>query len=77
MLATVYRPEHFFMSVGRIEMDIDAMILQLGNVGLLLESVETKGEQNLNNLLAAIQIVRRVRNALREGGDNENRNEQG
>lgn len=65
------------MSVGRIEMDIDAMILQLGNVGLLLESVETKGEQNLNNLLAAIQIVRRVRNALREGGEDENRNEQG
>lgn len=58
-------------------MDIDAMILQLGNVGLLLESVETKGEQNLNNLLAAIQIVRRVRNALREGGEDENRNEQG
>lgn len=57
-------------------MDIDAMILQLGNVGLLLESVETKGEQNLNNLLAAIQIVRRVRNALREGGEDENRNEQ-
>lgn len=53
------------------------MILQLGNVGLLLESVETKGEQNLNNLLAAIQIVRRVRNALREGGEDENRNEQG
>lgn len=58
-------------------MDIDAMILQLGNVGLLLESVETKGEQNLNNLLAAIQIVRRVRNALKEGGEDENRNEQG
>lgn len=58
-------------------MDIDAMILQLGNVGLLLESVETKGEQNLNNLLAAIQIVRRVRNALREGEEDENRNEQG
>ena len=58
-------------------MDIDTMILQLGNVGLLLETVETKGEQNLNNLLAAIQIVRRVRNALREGGEDENRNEQG
>ncbi len=57
-------------------MDIDAMILQLGNIGLLLESVETKGEQNLNNLLAAIQIVRRVRNALREGGEDENQNEQ-
>lgn len=58
-------------------MDIDAMILQLGNVGLLLESVETKGEQNLNNLLAAIQITRKTIKELKEANEHENRNEQG
>ena len=60
-----------------MDIDIDAMILQLGNVGLLLESVETKGEQNLNNLLAAIQITRKTIKELKEAIDHENRNEQG
>lgn len=58
-------------------MDMENIIMQLGNVGLLLESVETKGEQNLNNLLAAIQITRKTIKELKEAIDNENRNEQG
>lgn len=58
-------------------MDVENIIMQLGNVGLLLESVETKGEQNLNNLLAAIQIIRKTIKELKEAIDHENRNEQG
>lgn len=58
-------------------MDMENIIMQLGNVGLLLESVDTKGEQNLNNLLAAIQITRKTIKELKEAIDNENRNEQG
>lgn len=60
-----------------MKMETDNIILQLGNVGLLLESVETKGEQNLNNLLAAIQITRKTIKELKEAVDRENRNEQG
>ena len=58
-------------------MNVEDIVLQLGNVGLLLESVETKGEKNLNNLLAAIQITRKTINELKEAVDHENRNEQG
>lgn len=58
-------------------MDMENIILQLGNVGLLLETVETKGEQNLNNLLAAIQITRKTIKELKEANEHENRNEQG
>ena len=58
-------------------MDVENIIMQLGNVGMLLESVETKGEQNLNNLLAAIQITRKTIKELKEAIDHENRNEQG
>lgn len=58
-------------------MNVEDIILQLGNVGLLLESVETKGEKNLNNLLAAIQQTRKVIQKLKEAVDHENRNEQG
>lgn len=60
-----------------MKMETDNIILQLGNVGLLLESVETKGEQNLNNLLAAIQITRKTIKELKEAVEHENRNEQG
>jgi hypothetical protein len=60
-----------------MKMDVENIIMQLGNVGLLLESVETKGEQNLNNLLAAIQIIRKTIKELKEAIDHENRNEQG
>lgn len=58
-------------------MTVEDIILQLSNVGLLLESVETKGEKNLNNLLAAIQITRETIKELKEAVDRENRNEQG
>lgn len=58
-------------------MTVEDIVLQLGNVGLLLESVETKGEKNLNNLLAAIQITRKTIEGLKEAVDHENRNEQG
>lgn len=58
-------------------MTTEDIIFQLGNVGLLLESVETKGENNLNNLLAAIQITRKTIKELKEAVDHENRNEQG
>lgn len=51
------------------------MIMMLGNVGLLLNGVEVKGEMNLNNLLAAIQQIRSVRNALKEEAKHANRNE--
>lgn len=56
-------------------MTAEDIIFQLGNVGLLLESVETKGEKNLNNLLAAIQITRKTIKELKEAVDHENRNE--
>ena len=58
-------------------MRIEDIILQLGNVGVLLETVETKGEQNLNNLLAAIQITRKAVKGLKEAAESENRNQQG
>ena len=58
-------------------MDIDNLILRLGNVGLLLESVETKGEGNLNNLLAAIQLTRKTVKELKEVVNDENHDKQG
>lgn len=57
-------------------MSLENIIMQLGNVGLLLETVETKGEQNLNNLLAAIQITRKTIKELKEAVNDENQNEQ-
>lgn len=58
-------------------MNVDNVILNLGNVGLLLESVETKGEGNLNNLLAAIQLTRKTIKELKEIVNNENHDKQG
>ena len=58
-------------------MDIDNLFLRLGNVGLLLESVETKGEGNLNNLLAAIQLIRKTIKELKEVVNGENHDKQG
>lgn len=46
------------------------MIIELSNAGILLDTVETKGEKNLNNLLLAIQKLRAVRNALKEEEEN-------
>ena len=39
---------------------------ELNTAMLLLNAVEVKGEQNLNNLLAAIQRIRKVREAMKE-----------
>ena len=50
------------------------MIATLNNVGLLLNVVDVKGEMNLNNLLAAIQQIRNVRNALKEETENADHN---
>ena len=47
------------------------MIVILGNVGLFLNSISVSGESNLNGLLAAIQNVRNVREALKEENENE------
>lgn len=58
-------------------MNVDNVILSLGNVGLLLESVETKGEGNLNNLLAAIQLTRKTIKELKEIVNDENHDKQG
>lgn len=49
------------------------MILALGNVLILLDTVETKGEKNLNALLAGIQQVRKVYKAMKEENEDENR----
>lgn len=62
---------------GSDDMNVDNAILNLGNVGLLLESVETKGEGNLNNLLAAIQLTRKTIKELKEIVNNENHDKQG
>lgn len=50
----------------------EEIIMTLGNVGLLLNGVEVKGEVNLNNQLAAIQQIRKVRNALKEEANHGN-----
>ena len=47
-------------------MDKSEMILALGNALIMLETVETKGEKNLNALLASMQQVRRVYKAMKE-----------
>lgn len=56
-------------------MSKEDMIMTLGNVGLLLNSVSVSGESNLNGVLAAIQNVRKVREALKEEDENEKRAE--
>lgn len=40
---------------------------ELNTAMLLLNTVEVKGEQNLNNVLAAIQRIRSARKMLKEG----------
>ena len=54
-------------------MEKSEMIITLGNVLILLETVETKGEKNLNALLAGIQQVRKVYKAIKEENADENR----
>lgn len=55
-------------------MDKGAMILALGNALIMLETVETKGEKNLNALLAGMQQVRKVYKAMKEEKTDENHN---
>ena len=50
--------------------------IALNNALFMLETVETKGEKNLNALLASIQQVRKVHNAIQEDDLNENHDEQ-
>lgn len=56
---------------------IESMVMELGNVGIALGQVETKGENNLNCLLASIQTIRKVKNTLKEASENDNHNEPG
>lgn len=53
---------------------IDICMIQLGNVGIALSSIEVKGENNLNLLLASIQTVRNVKNMLKETKESDNGN---
>lgn len=54
-------------------MDRESMILALGNALIMLETVETKGEKNLNALLASMQQVRKVYHAMKEEKPDEKR----
>lgn len=56
-------------------MDRESMILALGNALIMLETVETKGEKNLNALLASMQQVRKVYHAMKEEKTDEKRND--
>ena len=56
-------------------MDKNGMILVLGNALIMLETVETKGEKNLNALLASMQQVRKVYKAMKEEKTDEKRND--
>lgn len=49
---------------------------ELNTAMLLLNAVEVKGEQNLNNVLAAIQRIRSARKMLKEEAEYDNHNEQ-
>lgn len=54
---------------------LESHAITLGNVGIALSQVEVKGETNLNYLLAAIQEIRKVKNALKECAEHEADNE--
>lgn len=56
-------------------MDKNEMILALGNALIMLETVETKGEKNLNALLASMQQVRKVYTEMKEEKTDEKRND--
>lgn len=55
----------------------DQMIIELNTALVLLDEVETRREQNLNNQLAGMQRIRKVRDALREEKKNDSHNQQG
>lgn len=50
---------------------IEKCIMELGKVGIMLSQVEVKGEVNLDLLLSSIQTVRKVKNTLKEGTNDE------
>lgn len=54
-------------------MSNEEAILSLGNALILLDTVETKGEKNLNALLASMQQVRKVYHAMKEEKPDEKR----
>lgn len=56
-------------------MSKDEAILALGNALIMLDTVETKGEKNLNALLASMQQVRKVYHAMKEEKTDEKRND--
>ncbi len=56
-------------------MEKESIILALGNALIMLETVETKGEKNLNALLASLQQVRKVYRAMKEEKTDEKRND--
>ena len=56
-------------------MSKEEAILTLGNALIMLETVETKGEKNLNALLASMQQVRRVYKAMKEEKPDEKRDD--
>lgn len=47
-------------------MSKEEAVLALGNALIMLDTVETKGEKNLNALLAGMQQVRKVYRVLKE-----------
>lgn len=57
-------------------MNKNEVLLVLEKVLAMLETIETKGEKNLNALLASIQQVRKVHYAIKEGNQSENHDEQ-
>lgn len=54
---------------------IEQFVQELGNVGIALSNVETKGEANLNYLLASIQKIREVKKVLKEMAENADQDE--
>lgn len=57
-------------------MDKSSIDFELNTAMLLLNAVEVKGEQNLNNVLAAIQRIRSARKMLKEEAEHDNLDEQ-
>lgn len=55
---------------------LEQFVQELGNVGIALSNVETKGEANLNYLLASIQKIRQVKKGMKELAEHEDYNKQ-
>ena len=52
-------------------MEHSEMVLALGNALIMMDTVETKGEKNLNALLVSMQQVRKVYQAMKEEAKDE------